>query len=555
MKVLYLTGIPSPYRVELFNEMGKLCELDVLFLAEYQADRNKQWQSVKPESFQAFYMNRGPLRDKKIDLSMLHYLKRHANQYDLIVVHGISSIPRFFAMRWMIQKGVSYGLEADGALIPRSEAKPKYALKKYFISHAKYCLSTSGITTDWYIHYGASKERCYHYPFTSLTERDAYQSVYLSPDEKNELKQKMGCDFARILIVHGTRALKNRSFDAEEESDTGILLIDNEGEDTLPADALPDYIRKIPEDELLDHVDELLCADAFLSSDETNDCLLPVAAALGLPIISYRNEAKSSSGTVGDLRIRRLDKNDPNQTSQLKAFLFEENEQEPYRISSFTYFARRCSGEAAASANPYAVLTHLLKRKRSIIKNNMGLDDSTPVVLLVGQIIPRKGIDILLRASLLLPKNIKYLVVGGACTTELQEIIDQNGIRNVEFIDFVSKEDLRRYYSMCDVFALPTREDIWGLVINEAMAYCLPIVTTDNCIAGIELVPKDCIIPTNDSEALAKKIKELLAASDNPAYYCKLIERSIKATLEYTIENSARVHMDVFGMCAGNGEA
>ena len=51
--------------------------------------------------------------------------------------------------------------------------------------------------------------------------------------------------------------------------------------------------------------------------------------------------------------------------------------------------------------------------------------------------------------------------------------------------------------------------DIWGLVINEAMAYCLPIVTTDNCIAGVELVPEDCIIPTNDSEALGEKIEEL----------------------------------------------
>ena len=39
-----------------------------------------------------------------------------------------------------------------------------------------------------------------------------------------------------------------------------------------------------------------------------------------------------------------------------------------------------------------------------------------------------------------------------------------------------------------DLFVLPTREDIWGLVINEAMSFGLPIITTRKCIAGTELI-------------------------------------------------------------------
>lgn len=34
MKILWLTNIPSPYRVKFFNELGKKCELTVLFEKE-----------------------------------------------------------------------------------------------------------------------------------------------------------------------------------------------------------------------------------------------------------------------------------------------------------------------------------------------------------------------------------------------------------------------------------------------------------------------------------------------------------------------------------------
>ena len=57
---------------------------------------------------------------------------------------------------------------------------------------------------------------------------------------------------------------------------------------------------------------------------------------------------------------------------------------------------------------------------------------------------------------------------------------------------------------------MPTREDIWGLVINEAMAYGLPIITTDNCLAGLELIKNEengYIIPVNNTELLAQYAK------------------------------------------------
>lgn len=69
-----------------------------------------------------------------------------------------------------------------------------------------------------------------------------------------------------------------------------------------------------------------------------------------------------------------------------------------------------------------------------------------------------------------------------------------------------------KYYKAADLFVLPTREDIWGLVINEAMAYGLPIITTDKCVAGVQLLNNQelTIIPTNDISSLATAINYLL---------------------------------------------
>ena len=81
-------------------------------------------------------------------------------------------------------------------------------------------------------------------------------------------------------------------------------------------------------------------------------------------------------------------------------------------------------------------------------------------------------------------------------------------LNNVHFIDFKNKDTLKEYYHVADVFVLPTREDIWGLVINEALAYGLPVITTDKCMAGLEMIENGkngYIIPVNDVKKIYLK--------------------------------------------------
>ena len=93
-----------------------------------------------------------------------------------------------------------------------------------------------------------------------------------------------------------------------------------------------------------------------------------------------------------------------------------------------------------------------------------------------------------------------------------------------------------------DLFVLPTREDIWGLVINEAMSFGLPVITTDRCIAGLELVGEKNgrIIPSEDVEALRKSMNSILELPLETFFY-----ENQKVILNYTIENMAKLHSEI----------
>ena len=180
-------------------------------------------------------------------------------------------------------------------------------------------------------------------------------------------------------------------------------------------------------------------------------------------------------------------------------------------------------------------------RKKYRKLNN--LDDEF-IILSVGQFIYRKGFDVLIHAMKFLPGNYKLYIVGGNGNT-YSDIIEDLGIDNVSFISFISKDKLKEFYFAADLFVLPTREDIWGLVINEAMSCALPIITTTKCIAGLELV-KDGIngylVEPDEPKLLSDKISNILLNKDLKD---RMGIESLKTIKDYTIENMASRHIDI----------
>ena len=81
-------------------------------------------------------------------------------------------------------------------------------------------------------------------------------------------------------------------------------------------------------------------------------------------------------------------------------------------------------------------------------------------------------------------------------------------------------------------------------IYYDVVAYGLPVITTDRCVAGLDLVEDGVngyIVPVNDAAVLCNRIHAALAGDME-----KMGEISLKKIRPYTIENMAKVHMDIF---------
>lgn len=178
------------------------------------------------------------------------------------------------------------------------------------------------------------------------------------------------------------------------------------------------------------------------------------------------------------------------------------------------------------------------------IRQRLGISEDRYIIT-VGQFIHRKGFDVLLYAASKLPKDVGVYFVGGIPTDEYIRIKNEFGLDNVHFVSFTDKETLKQWYAGAELMVLPTREDIWGLVINEAMAAGIPIVTTDRCIAGLELVNNEengYVIPSDNVDLLAKKINQILG---NNQLQHSMSENSLIRIQPYTIENMVKTHLQI----------
>ena len=183
--------------------------------------------------------------------------------------------------------------------------------------------------------------------------------------------------------------------------------------------------------------------------------------------------------------------------------------------------------------------------EKVILRRRLGLPDNKKIAIAVGRFIPLKRYDKLIKAWKDIPNDYLLLLIGGGIEEEnYRRIINDNDIKNVIIKDFVIKEKLFDYYKASDVFVHPTSYDVWGLVVNEAMACGLPVVVSDHCVAGLELIKNGengYQIPMGNDKKMCERIVEILG---NTELYQKMSHNVLETIRPYTMSNMAKVQID-----------
>ncbi|MBW1863256.1 MAG: glycosyltransferase [Deltaproteobacteria bacterium] len=137
----------------------------------------------------------------------------------------------------------------------------------------------------------------------------------------------------------------------------------------------------------------------------------------------------------------------------------------------------------------------------------------------VGRLIPVKGYEILLKAVAGIELDFRLLIMGdGPLKGRLEKISLELGLSDkVKFLGFIS--EVSPMLSGLDIFVLPTLGEGFGLVLLEAMAHRLPIVST-NTMAVPEIVEDrktGILVPPKDAAALKEAIETLIRSTDQRA--------------------------------------
>jgi len=134
------------------------------------------------------------------------------------------------------------------------------------------------------------------------------------------------------------------------------------------------------------------------------------------------------------------------------------------------------------------------------------------LLLYIGQLIKRKGVGQVLKAlNTLKDPEIGFMIVGsGPEEKKLKEFCNENNLKNVFFEGFQQQNELPKYYALADIFILPSFEEVWGLVVNEALASGLYVLCSKYAGAAYDLIndKNGRLFDPKDIDSFIKLIKQ-----------------------------------------------
>ena len=156
---------------------------------------------------------------------------------------------------------------------------------------------------------------------------------------------------------------------------------------------------------------------------------------------------------------------------------------------------------------------------RGVFRRELGLDDGTPLVLYLGRLSRKKGLDLLVEAFSALPAPATLAIVGpddrDGCLRDLERLRARLGLDSrVRLLQPRFGADKYAAFADADVFVLPSRSENFGNAAAEAVACGVPVVVTERCgIAPLVRHRAGLVVPC-EVEALRSALASLVADQD-----------------------------------------
>ena len=187
------------------------------------------------------------------------------------------------------------------------------------------------------------------------------------------------------------------------------------------------------------------------------------------------------------------------------------------------------------------------------LRRRLGLADKR-VLLFVGFITPRKGLEYLAAALRLLPPDVHLVVIGRWDPRYRVQVLQTLGPARDRLHDlgYIADADLPRYYAMADVYVAPSLLEGLGITPIEAMSCGTPAVVT-SASSGPEEVGRDgLIVPPCDPPALAAALSRLL---EDDALRRELGRRGRQRVLRrFSYSRMAALTLETYCRVQGSGD-
>lgn len=186
-----------------------------------------------------------------------------------------------------------------------------------------------------------------------------------------------------------------------------------------------------------------------------------------------------------------------------------------------------------------------------VISNGINMEhfytQNTPInskeILFIGRFTAEKDPETLIKAMFEILKSVSNarlnLIGTGPLEKEMKTLVKLNKAENnINFLGKVSEEDLLKNYNSCSLFVLPSRVELEGMVVLEAMACGKPIIIANSETSASKYFVNNngFLFEPNDYKDLRDKVLKIL---NDDSLRQQMGETSLKNAKEYDINKSA----------------